>query len=92
LLDRKGVDNKSGNFSASSNGHTDDRLMLLPAGPNNRNVTHKAEYGFLSYFGRLDYGYAQKYFVDFSVRSDASSRFGYENRKQPSGLQVPCGM
>lgn len=81
LVGQEGVDNKSGNFSASSNGHTDDRLMLLPAGPNNRNVTQaKAEYGFLSYFGRLDYGYAQKYFLDFSARSDASSRFGYENR------------
>lgn len=82
LVGQEGVDNKSGNFSASSTGHTDDRLLLLPAGPNNRNVTQaKAEFGFLSYFGRLDYGYAQKYFVDFSLRRDASSRFGYENRE-----------
>lgn len=81
LVGQEGVDNKSENFTASSTGHTDDRLMLLTAGPNNRNVGHnRADYGFLSYFGRLDYGFAQKYFVDFSVRSDASSRFGIDNR------------
>lgn len=81
LAGQEGVDNKSENFAASSTGHTDDRLMLLTAGPNNRNVEHnRADYGFLSFFGRLDYGYAQKYFVDFSVRSDASSRFGIDNR------------
>lgn len=81
LVGQEGVDNKSQNFTASSTGQTDDRLMLLTAGPINRNVGHgRSDYGFLSYFGRLDYGYAQKYFVDFSVRNDASSRFGVENR------------
>jgi TonB-linked SusC/RagA family outer membrane protein len=81
LVGQEGVDNAGENFTASSTGHTDDRLMLLPAGPNNRNVGHnRSEYAFLSYFGRLDYGFAQKYFVDFLVRQDQSSRFGFENR------------
>ena len=81
LVGQEGVDNVSENFAASSTGHTDDRLMLLTGGPSNRNVEHaKSEYAFLSYFGRADYGYAQKYFVDFSLRNDASSRFGMANR------------
>lgn len=34
----------------------------------------------LSYFGRLEYDYAQKYLVSFAVRRDASTKFGPENR------------
>ena len=34
----------------------------------------------LSYFGRLQYAYDGKYLLSASVRRDASSRFGYEDR------------
>lgn len=33
-----------------------------------------------SYFGRLKYGYANKYFLTLNVRRDASSKFGINNR------------
>ncbi|MDE5420704.1 TonB-dependent receptor [Ancylomarina sp. DW003] len=33
-----------------------------------------------SYMGRVDYNYLQRYFVDFSVRTDGSSRFDSDNR------------
>lgn len=33
-----------------------------------------------SYFGRLNYNYQEKYLATFSLRRDASSRFGEENR------------
>lgn len=33
-----------------------------------------------SYFGRLKYNYANKYFFTFNVRRDASSKFGTNNR------------
>ncbi len=39
-----------------------------------------SEYAFNSVFGRLEYNYGEKYFVDASIRNDASSRFGVENR------------
>ena len=38
------------------------------------------ETGFLSYFGQLDYNYQGRYFLVGSLRADASSRFGANNR------------
>ena len=38
------------------------------------------ETGFKSFFGQLDYNYNGKYFLVGSLRSDASSRFGKNNR------------
>lgn len=34
----------------------------------------------LSYFGRLEYDYAQKYLLSLAIRRDASTKFGPENR------------
>ncbi|SFE40862.1 SusC/RagA family TonB-linked outer membrane protein [Thermophagus xiamenensis] len=34
----------------------------------------------ISFFGRLNYNYAQKYFVTFSLRNDGSSRFSPDNQ------------
>jgi TonB-linked SusC/RagA family outer membrane protein len=33
-----------------------------------------------SFFGRADYSFKEKYLIDFSLRADASSRFGTENK------------
>lgn len=35
---------------------------------------------FLSFFGRVDYNYNNRYFFDVTVRNDACSRFGKDNR------------
>lgn len=35
---------------------------------------------FVSYFGRINYAYKDKYLLEVSLRSDGSSRFGPENR------------
>ncbi|MBL7138741.1 MAG: TonB-dependent receptor [Bacteroidales bacterium] len=37
-------------------------------------------YGFLSYIGRATYNFANKYYFTFSLRRDASSRFGPGNK------------
>lgn len=37
-------------------------------------------YSYLSFFGRGEYNYKDLYYADFSVRADASSRFGTGNR------------
>lgn len=82
LIGQEWVDNTYHSFSGTSTGQTDDRLTLLSNGPSNRSVSEsKAEYAFLSYFGRIDYSLNKKYFVDFSLRQDASSRFGKNNRE-----------
>lgn len=40
----------------------------------------ESETGFLSYFGQMDYNYDYRYFLVGSIRCDASSRFGANNR------------
>lgn len=40
----------------------------------------KTEYSFLSFFGQLSYSLKNKYYLDLSVRTDGSSRFGKDNR------------
>ena len=68
-------------WGASAMGFTDDRLLLLPAGPLNRSVSgNSREHVFLSFFGRAEYNLRETYFLDVSFRNDASSRFGPENR------------
>ncbi|MFI2741928.1 SusC/RagA family TonB-linked outer membrane protein [Zhouia sp. PK063] len=68
-------------FTASSSGQTDDRLIMLGQGPNNQQVGQsKQEYAYRSYFGRVSYDFDSKYYLDLSLRNDASSRFGRDNR------------
>ena len=77
----EGIANEFTSFYGTSTGQTDDRLVLLQNGPTGKDVTSsKSEYAYLSYFGRVDYGLDEKYFIDFSARNDASSRFGKNNR------------
>jgi TonB-dependent starch-binding outer membrane protein SusC len=47
----------------------------------NQNVNNGfTDWAFVSYIGRLNYNYSQKYFVQASVRRDGSSRFIEKNR------------
>jgi TonB-linked SusC/RagA family outer membrane protein len=60
----------------------------IPVGLDALNATASAksvagtttETSFLSYFGQVDYNYANRYFLIGSLRSDASSLFGANNR------------
>jgi len=81
LAGQEGIVNDYTAFSGGSQGQTDDRQILLGAGPNLLSVASShTQYAYLSYFGRVDYGFDDKYFADFSVRNDQSSRFGINNR------------
>ncbi len=81
LAGQEGVDNDYQSLRAYATGLTDDRLMMLNGAPSNKTVESGiSEYAYLSFFGRADYGYKDKYFADFSVRNDQSSRFGANQR------------
>jgi TonB-linked SusC/RagA family outer membrane protein len=81
LIGQEYIDNVTSTFAGSSTGQTDDRLILLSNGPNNRTATSsKTEYSYMSYFSRLEYNFKNKYFLDGSFRRDQSSRFGKDNR------------
>ncbi len=53
--------------------------LISSAATQTGTVTHSA-FGLLSYFGRVNYDYASKYFVSLSMRADASSKFGKNNK------------
>ena len=83
LAGQEGVANRYDTFDSYSEGLTDDRLLNLNNGVQSTyDVTESYSHSnFLSYFGRVDYSYANKYFFDGSVRNDASSRFGPNNKR-----------
>jgi len=82
LAGQEGISNFYDSFSAYSSGQTDDRLMNLQNGKQeNFDVSESlSQSKFLSFFGRIDYSLMDKYYFDASVRNDASSRFGKNNR------------
>ena len=67
---------------ARANELKDSRLMLLGNGNPQRNVVSSGFYELFynSFFGRVEYDYAGRYFVDASIRDDESSKFGRNNR------------
>jgi len=82
LVGQEFIDSKTPVFSTSSSGQSDDRLILLSNGPNNRtSSSSNTEYSYLSYFSRLEYNFRNRYFLDGSLRQDESSRFGADRRK-----------
>ncbi len=85
LLGQEGIKYLYKYNSSSSMGQTDDRLMNVQNGlASTRTMSqNKTEYAFLSFFGHADYSYAERYFIDATVRYDASSRFGKNNRWAP---------
>lgn len=83
LAGQEAIVSKSDQFVVNISGLTDDRLLLLSAGVSSTlslGTVSKSEYVFNSYFGRVAYSYDDKYFLDGSIRTDGSSRFGKDNR------------
>lgn len=83
LAGQEGIKYTANGFSAGANGSTDDRLYLI-SNMTDASISDVSEsrsaYQFLSFFGRGDYNYKGKYFANFTVRNDQSSRFGKTNR------------
>ena len=81
LLGQEGVNYYAESFQAVTAGQTNDALTNMASGSHATSWTDATtEYAFLSFFGRGEYNYDGKYYADFSIRTDASSRFGKGNR------------
>jgi len=81
LAGQESMYSKSTSFQAHADGMTDPRLMLMSAGSEATLPSHSlSEEVRNSWFGMLNYSYADKYFVDLSLRRDGSSLFGKNNR------------
>lgn len=86
LAGQEGIKYDYEEFGVNVRGMSDDRLMEFTAG----NVSEMkqedismltSQYAYLSFFGQINYDYLGKYFLDLSIRSDESSRFGSDNRR-----------
>lgn len=81
LLGQEAIQNEADNMAAAVTGLSDDRMVQLSSGITPTQVAGgKNESSFMSFFGRLSYNMANKYFLDLSLRTDGSSRFGSDNR------------
>ena len=67
--------------SASRQGFPTDNIYELDGGSQNDHVSGSAEQTRLqSFFGRINYNYADRYLAEFNVRHDGSSRLPSNNR------------
>lgn len=83
LAGQEGIKGTAEAFGASMDGMSDDRLMELQEGTDAdlANITSShSKYEFVSFFGRVDYSFGNRYFANFNVRTDRCSRFGKDNR------------
>lgn len=82
LLGQEGVDYSYEEFTLATRGQNNDKLVNISSGTRATSWSDVTDdnYAFLSFFARGEYNYADRYYVDFSVRTDGSSRFGTSGR------------
>ena len=81
LAGQEGIKGSSKGFDASATGITDSRLLNFAGATTPNMPTYSSsKYEYLSFFGRVDYALMNKYFFNFTIRNDKSSRFGADNR------------
>ena len=81
MLGQEAVSYSTEGFNVYSKGQTNDRLTSVSTGTRaSRWGDSTAAYSLLAFFLRGEYNWNETYFADFSVRTDASSRFGKKNR------------
>ncbi len=81
MLGQEGVDYRSEGFQVVTQGQNNDSFTLLSSGTRAASWANSySSHAFLSFFARGEYNYYDRYYADFSLRSDASSRFGKDGR------------
>ncbi|MGM9737257.1 MAG: SusC/RagA family TonB-linked outer membrane protein, partial [Candidatus Cryptobacteroides sp.] len=81
LLGQEGVDYRAEGFSVSTAGQTNDYLTDISSATRATSwSSSNSSYSYLSFFGRGEYNWDSRWYADFSVRGDGSSRFGAKGR------------
>lgn len=82
LVGQEGTDYRYEGFSIATKGQNNDKLVNISAGTRATSWSDVAsdDYGLVSFFGRGEYNYDERYYAEAAVRTDASSRFGASNR------------
>lgn len=76
------VENGALNTSESPEGFLDPYFMTINAGRGGTFTANgtKYDYNRMSYFGRINYSFADRYLVQLTLRRDGSSKFGKDSR------------
>ncbi|MGN1215296.1 MAG: SusC/RagA family TonB-linked outer membrane protein, partial [Candidatus Cryptobacteroides sp.] len=82
MLGQEGENYHSEGFSVTGKGQTNDYLTDIAFSTRvvSWSSVSDSDYSRLSFFGRGEYNLSDKYYFEASVRTDASSRFGANNR------------
>lgn len=81
MLGQEGVDYRAESFQVITRGQNNDFLTDVSSGTRASSWGNaSSSYAYLSFFGRGEYNYDDRYYADFSLRTDASSRFGKNGR------------
>lgn len=81
MVGQEGVDYQGEGFNLSTSGQNNDYLTDITFGTRANNWSSiNSSYSYLSFFGRGEYNYDNRYFLEFALRGDGSSRFGSTNR------------
>lgn len=86
MVGQEGIMYKADGFSVSTAGQTNDFLLDLSSATRATSwSSSNTAYSYLSFFGRGEYNWDRRWFVEASVRADGSSRFGKAGRWAPFG-------
>ena len=81
MIGQEGVDFRQEGFTVTTRGQNNDFLTNVTSGTRATSWSDvTASYAYVSFFGRGEYNYDDRYYADFSVRTDGSSRFGVDGR------------
>lgn len=81
LIGQEGVNYKSEGFQVATAGQNNDKLADVSTGTRATSWSNSSSaYAYVSFFGRGEYNYDNRYYADFSLRTDGSSRFGVSGR------------
>ena len=82
LAGHEGVNTHYEAFSLYTAGQNNDKLTNISSATRATmwDDTTDSDYGFLSFFGRGEYNYDNRYFFEVAARADGSSRFGVSRR------------
>ena len=82
MVGQEGIDYHYEAFSLMTKGQNNDKLTNISTGTRatSWSDTTDSDYGFLSFFGRGEYNYDNRFYFEGAVRADASSRFGASSR------------
>lgn len=82
MVGQEGINSHYEDFSLLAAGQSNNKLTDISNGTRvmQWSDTVNDDYGYLSFMGRAEYSYADRYYAEASVRADASSRFGANNR------------